>query len=308
MDLLSQMATFVRIVEGGSLSAAARRLRLSTPAISRQLRALEEELGATLVLRTTRRLTVTEVGRAYYERCVQILREVEEAQTAARRSDAVEGRLVVAASVTFGGLRVAPTLPALFAAHPRLRVDLRLEDRLTDLVGDGVDVAIRATTLLPQASDALIAVPLSTVPRVAVAAPSYLRRRGEPKEPAALARHDALVQVYGSGRPRPAGASPGRRARRRCPCARCWPATCWRCCATRPSPASAWRCCPTGWSPPSWPRASCGRSCRSGRPQARRWPRSTASSCAARRACARSSSTSAALWRESLKWPNGHFL
>ncbi|MFY0538871.1 LysR family transcriptional regulator [Nannocystis pusilla] len=201
MDLLSQMATFVRIVEGGSLSAAARRLRLSTPAISRQLRALEEELGATLVLRTTRRLTVTEVGRMYYERCVQILREVEEAQAGARRRDAVEGRLVVAASVTFGGLRVAPTLPALFAAHPRLRVDLRLEDRLTDLVGDGVDVAIRATTLLPQASDALIAVPLSTVPRVAVAAPSYLRRRGEPKEPAALARHDALVQVYGSGAP-----------------------------------------------------------------------------------------------------------
>ena len=201
MDLLSQMATFGRILEGGSLSAAARRLRLSTPAISRQLRALEEELGATLVLRTTRRLTVTEVGRAYYERCVQILREVEEAQAGARRRDAVEGRLVVAASVTFGGLRVAPTLPALLAAYPRLRVDLRLEDRLTDLVGDGVDVAIRATTLLPQASDALIAVPLLTVPRVAVAAPSYLRRRGEPKEPAALARHDALVQVYGSGAP-----------------------------------------------------------------------------------------------------------
>ncbi|WAS95333.1 LysR family transcriptional regulator [Nannocystis punicea] len=201
MDLLAQMATFVRIVEGGSLSAAARRLRLSTPAISRQLRALEEELGATLVLRTTRQLTVTEVGRAYYERCVQILREVEEAQAGARRRDAVEGRLVVAASVTFGGLRVAPTLPALFAAHPRLRVDLRLEDRLTDLVGDGIDVAIRATTLLPSASDALIAVPLVTVPRVAVAAPSYLRRRGEPKEPAALARHDALVQVYGSGAP-----------------------------------------------------------------------------------------------------------
>ncbi|MDC0721428.1 LysR family transcriptional regulator [Nannocystis bainbridge] len=201
MDLLAQMATFVRIVEGGSLSAAARRLRLSTPAISRQLRALEEELGATLVLRTTRRLTVTEVGRTYYERCVQILREVEEAQAGARRSDAVEGRLVVAASVTFGGLRVAPTLPALFAKHPRLRIDLRLEDRITDLVGDGVDVAIRATTLVPSAADGLIGVPLATVPRVAVAAPSYLRRRGEPKEPAALARHDALVQVFGSGAP-----------------------------------------------------------------------------------------------------------
>jgi len=201
MDLLAQMATFVRIVEGGSLSAAARRLRLSTPAISRQLRALEEELGATLVLRTTRHLKVTDVGRAYYERCVRILREVEEAQTSARQADAVEGRVVVAASVTFGGLRVAPTLPALFAAYPRLRVDLRLEDRLSDVIGDGIDVAIRATTLLPTDSDALIAVPLVSVPRVTVAAPGYLRRRGEPKEPAALARHDALVQVYGSGVP-----------------------------------------------------------------------------------------------------------
>lgn len=201
MDLLAQMATFVRIVEAGSLSAAARRLRLSTPAVSRQLRALEDELGAQLVLRTTRRLTVTEVGRAYYERCVRILREVEEAQSSARRGDAVEGRLVVTASVTFGGLRVAPTLPSLLAAHPRLQIDLRLEDRVSDLIGEGIDVAIRASTLLSADSDALIAAPLLSVPRVTVASPGYLRRRGEPKEPAALARHDALVQIYGSGVP-----------------------------------------------------------------------------------------------------------
>lgn len=201
MDLLTRMATFVRIVEGGSLSAAARRLRLSLPAISRQLRALEDEVGAPLVLRTTRRMTVTDVGREYYERCVRILRQVEDAQAAGRRRKAVEGRLVIAASVTFGSLRVAPLLPALLAAHPRLRVDLRLEDRLSDLVGDGIDVAVRAGSLLPADTDAVIAVPLAEYPRVCVASPAYLRRRGEPKEPAALARHDALVQIAGTGAP-----------------------------------------------------------------------------------------------------------
>lgn len=200
MDLLTQMATFVRIVESGSLSAAARRLRLSLPAVSRQLRALEEELGAPLVLRTTRRLTVTELGRAYHERCVRILREVDEAQRSARAPGEVAGRLVVAASVTFGLLRVGPALPALLRAHPDLRVDLRLEDRVTDIVGDGIDVALRAGSLLADSSG-LIATPLPRSQRVAVAAPAYLRRRGEPREPAALASHDALVQIAGSGAP-----------------------------------------------------------------------------------------------------------
>ncbi len=201
MDLLAQMSTFVRIVESGSLSAAARRLRLSLPAVSRQLRALEDELGAPLVLRTTRRLTVTEIGRAYYERCVRILRDVEEAQRSARARDGVAGRLVVAASVTFGLLRVAPLLPGLLAAHPRLQIDLRIEDRISDLVGEGIDVAIRAGALLAPDVAGLVAAVLGTFPRVLVAAPTYLRRRGEPRDPAALARHDALVQVSGVGAP-----------------------------------------------------------------------------------------------------------
>lgn len=199
MDLLTRMATFVRIVEGGSLSAAARRLRLSLPAISRHLRALEDEVGAPLVLRTTRRMTVTEVGREYYERCVRILQQVEEAQAAGRRRALVEGRLVVAASVTFGTRRLAPTLPGLLAAHPRLRIELRIEDRLSNLVGDGIDVAIRAGSPVAPDTEGVIAVPLASTGRVAVAAPAYLRRRGEPKEPAALARHAALVQVVGTG-------------------------------------------------------------------------------------------------------------
>lgn len=201
MDLLAQMSTFVRIVESGSLSAAARRLRLSLPAVSRQLRALEDELGAPLVLRTTRRLTVTALGRAYYERCVRILRDVEDAQRSARTHDEVAGRVVVAASVTFGLLRIAPTLPALLAAHPRLQIDLRIEDRISDLVGEGIDVAVRAGSLLAPDAAGLVASVLGSFPRVLVASPAYLRRRGEPREPAALARHDALVQVSGTGAP-----------------------------------------------------------------------------------------------------------
>lgn len=200
MDLLTQMTTYVRIVEAGSLSAAARRLRRSLPAVSRQLRALEDELGATLVLRTTRRLTVTEAGRDYYERCLRILRDVDDAQAAARRPDDVRGRLAISASVTFGLLRIAPLLPALRAAHPHLHLELRIDDHFGDLIADGIDVALRGGVSPPD-SAGLITAPIGAYPRIPVAAPAYLRRRGEPREPEALARHDALVQITGTGAP-----------------------------------------------------------------------------------------------------------
>ncbi len=198
MDLLSQMTTFVRVVESGSLSAAARSLRLSLPAVSRQLSALEDELGAPLLLRTTRRLTVTDAGRQYYTRCLRILRDVEEARSAVRSSREVEGRLTVTAPVTFGLTHVTPHLPALLARHPGLSVDLTLEDRVTDIVGDGVDVALRAG-IAPPDSTSFMAHPLMTYRRLAVAAPRYLKRRGEPKEPSALARHEALAHLPGAG-------------------------------------------------------------------------------------------------------------
>lgn len=197
MDLLAQMETFTRVVEAGNLSSAARALGLSVPAVSRQLRALETSLGAPLLLRTTRSLSVTDGGRRYYERCLRVLREVEAAQESARPGSAAEGVVTVTAPVTLGLARVGPLLPSLFARHPGLRVDLRLEDHMADLVAEGVDVAIRAGAAAPD-SASLVARRIMTYQRVAVASPKYLKRRGEPRTPDALARHDALVHVGAS--------------------------------------------------------------------------------------------------------------
>src|SRR5262245_2389464 len=126
MDLLSQMATFVSVVEGKSLSAAARAQHLSLPAVSRQLRALELELGATLLVRSTRRLHVTDAGREWYERSRRVLREVEDARQAVHATKGVSGRLVVSASLSFGSAVIVPRLAKLAEQHPELVIDLRL--------------------------------------------------------------------------------------------------------------------------------------------------------------------------------------
>lgn len=198
MDLLAHMETFVKVVESGKLSAAAKALRLSLPAVSRQISTLEETLGGTLLIRTTRMLTVTETGRRYYEHCLRVLHEVQEAQSSVRSGTAIAGQLTVTAAVTFGLARVGPHLPSLLSAHPSLRVDLRLEDRLVDLVTEGVDVAIRGGSPLPD-SASLIAHPLTTYQRVVVASPSYFQRRGTPMTPGDLARHDVLTHLGATG-------------------------------------------------------------------------------------------------------------
>lgn len=196
MDLLAQMQTFVRIVEGGSLSAAARRLRLSLPAVSRQLAALEEEMGVPLVVRSTRRLHVTEAGRRYHEHCLRVLRDIDEVRDDLR-GDVVRGTLVVSASLTYGSIAIAPRLPALAERYPGLTIELRLEDHLVDLVGD-VDVAVRAGATPPDRAD-LVAHPLVTMERVLVASPRLLRKHGTPRTPAELAPLPKLGQVTPSG-------------------------------------------------------------------------------------------------------------
>ena len=198
MDLLSHMETFVKVVEAGTLSAAAKALSLSVPAVSRQISALEETLGGALLIRTTRTLTVTEGGRRYYEHCLRVLHEVEQAQSSVRASTSIAGVLTVTAAVTFGLARVSPHLPSLLCAHPGLRIDLRLEDRRVDLVAEGVDVAIRGGAALPD-SVSLIARPLTTYQRVVVASPGYLQRRGTPTTPGDLASHDVLTHLGASG-------------------------------------------------------------------------------------------------------------
>jgi len=198
VDLLTQMRTFVRVVDGKSLSAAARAQRLSLPAVSRQLSALEAELGTTLIVRSTRKLHVTDAGRQWYEHCVRLLRELDDARAAVRGPDAVSGSLVVSASLTFGTTLVVPRLRRLVEKHPKLKIDLRLEDQLVDLVAEGVDVAIRAGSPPPD-STAFVAHPIMSMERILVAAPRWLRKHGSPRRPEQLARKDALVQVTPAG-------------------------------------------------------------------------------------------------------------
>jgi DNA-binding transcriptional LysR family regulator len=191
MDLLDKMATYVRVVEAGSFSAAGKQLRISPGAVSRQIAALEGDLRRTLLRRSTRRMEVTGDGRRYYEACLRVLREVDEAQ-ATGRGTSHEGLLQITAPVTFGLARVVPHVAGLMAKHPGVRVDLRLEDRLLDLALEGVDVAIRVGAPPAPTAD-VIAHPLASFRRLLVASPAYLKRRGEPKTPEALAKHDALT-------------------------------------------------------------------------------------------------------------------
>ena len=196
MDLLEKMATYVRVVEAGSLSAAAKQLRISPAAVSRQVATLERELRVPLLRRTTRRMSVTPAGRSYYERALRVLREVDDAQGIGRTA-ATAGALSVSAPVTFGLACVVPELSSFMTAHPGLRMDLRLEDRPIDLALEGVDLAVRVGGLPPDSTD-VIAHELMSFRRVLVAAPSYLKSHGAPGTPEALAKHDALAGAVDS--------------------------------------------------------------------------------------------------------------
>jgi DNA-binding transcriptional LysR family regulator len=195
MDLLNKMATFVRVVESGSLTAAARQLAISSGAVSRQIATLESDLQTSLLTRSTRKMAITPSGQRYYERCVRILRDVDDAQKV-DRSDGIEGPLKISAPVTFGLACVAPQMSALMKKHPGLLVDLHLEDRFVDLTVEGVDVAIRVGSEPPESTD-LIAHQLMTYRRALFAAPSYLKKHGSPKSPELLANHAALMHPMG---------------------------------------------------------------------------------------------------------------
>jgi DNA-binding transcriptional LysR family regulator len=194
MDFLRSSATFVRIVESGSLSAAGRSLGLSLAAISRQLASLESELGASLLLRTPQGQQLTDEGRRFHAYAARLVRDAEAARTSVRSLGHVEGDFVLSAPVTIGLLRIVPALPALRAAHPALRIELRLEERVPDLVREGVDLTVRERVTLPDTTG-LIAHPLSTCPRFIVASPDYLRAHGAPRDTASLIKHAAIGKV-----------------------------------------------------------------------------------------------------------------
>jgi DNA-binding transcriptional LysR family regulator len=198
MDMLAHMATFVRIVETGSLSSAANALRRSLPGVSRQLSMLERELGVTLVKRSTRRLQITEAGQSWYAQCVRILADVEVARTSVNAGRGARGLLTVSSPVSLGMAHVVPRIPAILRRHHGLHVDLRLEDHLIDPVTAGIDVVVRAG-FEPPDSATLVAQPLLTFFRAVVAAPSYLLSRGEPRDATALAQHECVVQLGGAG-------------------------------------------------------------------------------------------------------------
>ncbi|HET9931034.1 MAG TPA: LysR family transcriptional regulator [Polyangiaceae bacterium] len=188
MDLLSHMEIFVRIVEAGSLSGAARSARLSLPAVSRQLSALEKQLGTALIVRSTRRLSVTDAGRTFYDHAKVALREAEHAMAAARTAPSIAGRIRVSVPFAFGMQHVVPRLEQLVKRHPGLHVDLHMEDEPVDLIAHGVDIAIRAGLAPPDSTD-YVAHPMLTIRRMVVATPSYLKQHGVPKEPSELANH-----------------------------------------------------------------------------------------------------------------------
>jgi DNA-binding transcriptional LysR family regulator len=192
MDLLARMATYVRVVEAGSLSAAAKQLRISTAAVSRHIAMLEAETGTSLIARTTRRMTVTAAGQRYHERCLRVLRDVDDAQSVGRAG--LDGPVRMSVPVTVGFLAGAQLLRPLMNKHPDLRIDVRLDDRIVDLALDDVDIAIRIAQSPPLSTE-IVAVELSRWSRIIVASPAYVRRHGEPKTPSALATHDALAST-----------------------------------------------------------------------------------------------------------------
>jgi DNA-binding transcriptional LysR family regulator len=185
VNKLAAMQTFVAIVDGGSLTAAADALGKALPTVVRSLATLEEELGVRLLRRTTRRMSLTEEGRTYLERCRRILADVEEAEQALSSQQAEpRGELRVTAPVLFGQLKVAPAVTGFLRAYSRVKVELLLLDRVVNMVEEGIDVGIR---IAPLADSSLIATRLGEVRRVVCASPSLLRRLGVPKHPRELA-------------------------------------------------------------------------------------------------------------------------
>lgn len=201
MDRLTSMAVFVRAVDLGSFAAAADALEMSAPMVGKHVRFLEERLGAQLLMRSTRRQSLTEAGRIYYERCRALLADAEAADILAAGEVAEpRGRLRVALPVHFGRRCVAPVLLDLAQRYPQLELDLRFSDRLTDLAEEQIDLAIR--TGEPQSRDGIIARRIGRQRMVVCAAPAYLEEHGRPTNIEELDRHQILV-YHRSGRINP---------------------------------------------------------------------------------------------------------
>jgi DNA-binding transcriptional LysR family regulator len=193
MDRFVALSTFARVVEAGSFAHAAERLGVSVSAVSRHVADLEAHLGVRLLNRTTRRLSLTESGRAFHERAVQLLADLEEA--AAEVGEAVEprGTLRLTCGVTFGVRHLVDVVTDFHARHPDVRFDVELSDRIVDLVDEGIDLAIRIGAVR---GGSLIARPIGSTTLVCCASPDYLARHPPPASPADLLTHACLTYAY----------------------------------------------------------------------------------------------------------------
>jgi len=191
MNRFTTMEAFVRVIEAGSFSSAARQLHVGQPSVSKMIAQLEERLGVRLLLRSTHGLTPTEAGQNFYERAVRSLQEADEADFAARGAAAtLSGRLRICAAVTFARLHVVPHLPLFLAAHPDLEIEVVLDDRNIDLVEAGIDIALRMGTLT---DSSLTARKIGQSRRLVVGSPAYLERAGVPEVPADLINHQTVI-------------------------------------------------------------------------------------------------------------------
>ena len=217
MDTVAGLQLFIRVVETGSFSKASADLGITQPTATKHVAALEARLGARLFHRSTRGVTPTEVGAAYYDKCKAIARELEEADNlAALMQSRVQGTLRISTSVAFGRRVLTPLVLRFMQQHPGLQIDLSFDDRYVNLVEQGIDLAIRMGRL---ADSSLGARYLGINPWVLVASAGYLQRRGTPAEPAELGAHDALIyssvqgderwHFSGARRTQPAGAGQG---------------------------------------------------------------------------------------------------
>src|SRR2546430_510122 len=190
MDRLDAMQAFVAVADLEGFAPAARKLGLSPSAVTRLIAALEERLGARLLQRTTRKVALTDLGARYLERVQRILADVEEAEGAAEGEQTRPGgRLVVSAPVGFGRLHVSPVMSAYLKRYPEVSADLRLSDRMINLVEDGVDLAVRIGHL-PDST--LVARHVGEMRRIVVASKDYLVKRGEPERPREILTHDTI--------------------------------------------------------------------------------------------------------------------
>lgn len=194
MNLLAAIASFIKVVESGSIVGAAKALGVSAAAVSQTINRLETHLGVRLLQRTTRRMALTENGAVYYEKVKRIAADLESAQSSINREDSeLQGRLSIASTTAFGRHVLAPLIAGFAAQHPRLLIELSTTDGKINHIQDGIDLSLR---IKPQLEDGIVARKIVSLPFIMCAAPDYLQRAGWPQSPDDLQNHACLAFRY----------------------------------------------------------------------------------------------------------------